>query len=171
MGFPFALAGISAGATALKTFFEQRSQEERLRKLREQMLRDLELGEGAALAGRMSGLSTNESSAVGQASQRTMQLLAGSGIGRSSVTPNAVAASIAPFLIEHERDILNRTERLGAIRREIFGATTPTGPSPFASAFGGFMGDVGDVAGFQAGKGIGFDDILDLLDRLGRGRG
>lgn len=157
MANPFLIAGAGAAIRGFGSFLENRARQKEMARLRMELLRTLE-PEEQALAGRKMGFSEVESSLGGRQASIAFQNLSAAGVGQSSLIGPAALEAIAPIAAARDQQIREEMFRLGAARRNILLATSGAVGSPGTAAFGGFLGDVGDVFALQAGRQFGTSD-------------
>ena len=145
MAFP--LAGIGIGANLLGGLLGTRSERERLKKQRMELLAQLKPLESLLRARRM-GLSATEGTLANRAVRGTLSGLASRGLIGSSISGPAVAEAVAPFELNRQRSIDDLMRQLVSSRSAIYGGTSLPG---FGSAFGEAFGGAGDILSFVGG--------------------
>jgi hypothetical protein len=155
---PNPLLWAGAGANFLGKFFANRSEHNRQDDLRRRMLRNLSPLEAEVMAYRMAP-TQGEGALINQAGQTAVGQVAGSGLGRSTLTQAAATGAVAPILAQHEQNVYGRLENIAAQKNQIYQSTSPPGTG---AALGGFLGEAGDLLTGVAGQ----QDYMGQLEQL-----
>ena len=142
-----AFQGIGLGANLVGGLLKTRSERNRLKKLRREMLANLQQFVEQRQA-RGSGLSEGEGGLFQAVTNRALQGAANSGTLRSTFTPGRIAQAIAPIQAQRDRELQGLDERILAQRQSIASGTSLPG---FGGAFGGAFQEAGDLAFRAAG--------------------